>query len=159
MTDQEALAALYGEAAADQEADSHIVVPLNDAQLTESLKRIRELRDRKDVIAAEEKKINQELEDLQKSVVPAFEVRGASSMKFPGVGQFILTSKLRPRVIDIDGLTEWLDEEGEGSIAKRTINHNTFASWWKERVENGDTLPPETFAEAFNQKSITVRKA
>lgn len=106
-----------------------------------------------------EKEANKKIATLEVELADMFEARGIDLARIPNLGTFSINRKNRPSISDgqQEEFIRWLDEQGEGSIAKRYVHPGTLASWVNERTENGIALPP--FLNNFVQKTINVRKA
>lgn len=64
---------------------------------------------------------------------------------YEGIGRLSLTADMFVSVkagAKVE-LINWLDEEGLGDIAQRTINSSTLKAWVKDRVEKAQPIPQE----------------
>lgn len=118
--------------------------------------RIRELRDQKSNLKMELKGIDEELLDHNAKVVDFFEANKLQSMKMTGVGNFFLNRELYPRIEDKEIVMDWLKKQGDLDLIM-TFNTNKFKAYYKERIENKDSLPDGV--EQYIKTDIRVRKA
>lgn len=117
---------------------------------------IRKLRDTKSAMKIELKAIEDELSLRNEKVVDFFEAHKLQSLKMKGVGNFFLNRELYPKVVDKEIVVEWLKKTGDLDLIM-TFNTNKFKAYYKERLENKDSLPEGV--EAFTKTDIRVRKA
>jgi hypothetical protein len=108
--------------------------------------RINDLDAERDQVAIELKKI---MEDV-----------GMQRFNLKGIGTFYLQASFYPKVIgDPVKVIEWLDSQGQGSIAPRTISKPAFKEMYQNAAENDKPLPPPDLVEAHTEVGLRLRGA
>lgn len=116
---------------------------------------------RKAVDEAEEvvKLAKAERDQIEAELREQLEADGVQSVKVEGVGTVYLEAKSYARIAEgkLEDAVKWLDEHGEGAIAKRTVPHQTLSAWYNERTENDKPLPPEDLIAVFRETKVRLR--
>jgi hypothetical protein len=108
--------------------------------------------------------INNRLSDFKNrlayEVIPtAFEKDGISTMTLKEGFRVTVQGLVRASTRNMERGIKWLDENGLGEIAKRTINAQTLAALAKDLMGQGRELPDEVFNVHFGSNtSITKVK-
>jgi hypothetical protein len=84
---------------------------------------------------------------------------GMSNFKLPEIGTFYLATSFYPTVLDAEKMIDWLDKNGQTSIAPRTINRTAFKEFYQERVEKDLPLPPAELVDAHSETGVRLRGA
>ena len=132
-------------------------------RLFEMADRLKALRERKDVLEAELKRTNADIDeaDWQLSNLMA----ETETQNFTRAGtMFCLTTKTRASATAgmKDALFEALRAEGYGDLITETVNANSLSSFVKEQIsENGDSIPEwlHGLVNVFEKTTVGVRKA
>lgn len=74
-------------------------------------------------------------------------------------GTFYLATSFYPTVVDAERMIDWLDKQGQTSIAPRTINKTAFKEFYQERVEKDLPLPPAELVDAHSETGVRLRGA
>lgn len=117
------------------------------------------VRDRKRELAIQEENLNNELAQLESEMIPLLEELDAQNINIAGVGTIYLQSSSYPSIVSgkTDEVITWLDSNGLGHLAKRTVHHKTLGAEYK-RWENEDLpLPSEELVKVFRKTEVRVR--
>jgi hypothetical protein len=118
-------------------------------------KRYTELRDKKDALEAQEKKINLELEAVQQLLIPKMEQNGMDLYRMPSGDSLSIKDEPYCSVADKDAFTSWIKETGQESLL--TVHYMTLSAMTKDRLQTGQNPPPGI--KVFLKQSITRRRA
>lgn len=140
----------------DSEAESP-PIPL-EKQLVERLKVMREQKDQISLFKSNIKELEESLEEAENEVLKMMEALNLQNMRVADVGTVYLATSVYPKVHDMSRFIEWLDNQGEGSIAKRTVNAATLKSWYRDRVASGEDLPNEEVIDHHLRKEVRFKK-
>lgn len=106
-----------------------------------------------------------ELDDLKaeqdmigEALTKKMEEIGLINFKLPE-GTFYLATSFYPTVLDAEKMIDWLDKQGQTSIAPRTINKTAFKEFYQERVEKDLPLPPAELVDAHSETAVRLRGA
>lgn len=71
---------------------------------------------------------------------PLMEDIEGDGVNLPGIGYVELGIELYPyvKVEDLYTFFNWLDDTGNGAIAKRTIHHKTLQAWVAEQIDDAE---------------------
>lgn len=129
------------------------------------IKNYKDVRDAKESTKAAREAL-QELEDnLSKVVIPEIVayVRDTSGLKPPfyidGVGRVSVSYRFSCSMIDKERGIEWLDSNGHGSIAQRTVNSQTLSSFAKNLMEDKGIELPEDIFKTSTSPYTSITKA
>lgn len=157
---QDELAAFIDEV----EPDS-IAKPLaTDADLIDQIKRLAVLREQEKSLKEARKALEAQLDECQNLILLTYDARGVTKMGVEGVGLVYTQVDSYPNVKDMPGLVGWLKDKGEGAIVKEVVHPQTLRAWYRSLVTNGasqegGTLPPPNLCEAYDKRSLRVRRA
>lgn len=143
----------------DEEED--VVIGDKDAAsaaLVADLRAVRTLRTEKEELEGKLTSINRALADLNPRILKQLDALGITNIKADGVGTAYIFDMAVPKVVDADKLVGWLDANGEGGIARRTIHHQTLGAWYRERLENGQAVPEKSLIDVYNVREVRFRK-
>lgn len=131
-------------------------------RLTTLAARLLEKRERKDTLAAENKANNAEIAELDAAMCEAMLTGELGKFTFRE-RTFFMTERthVSSKADRRDDLLTWLDENGHGDIAKRSVNSQSLGSLVRElRDENGGTIPDDIvdMVNAHVVPTISVRK-
>lgn len=100
---------------------------------------------------------NKEIDALETELTELMETSGVDLFRVAGVGTFFTQEHYYPTVNDKESFASWLDENGEGAIAVRSVHPQTLKSWVKARLAEGLELPP--MVTNFIKRRVNTRKA
>lgn len=105
---------------------------------------INDLDAERDLIAGQLKKI---MEDV-----------GLQRFNLKEIGTFYLQATFYPKIVgDPVKVIAWLDEQGSGDIAPRTIHKPAFKELYQNNAENDRPLPPPDLVEASTDIGLRLR--
>lgn len=124
---------------------------------TDDLRRLLDLKAKKEAHEAALKPITAEIEEITARVLDRWSEDGVSSMKVDG-RLLSLRRQVWARVLDREHVAEALREAGLETFL--TPNTQTLSAWLREKEENGEPLPPglEGIVGTFEKFSLAVRK-
>lgn len=125
--------------------------------------RLKELRDRKDELEAELKKVNADIYHTNEQLVLLMDAVKEQSFTRDGT-TFYLATKVRANAVSgrKDELYEALRGEGYGNLVTEAVNPSTLSSFVKEQIaENENALPKwlEGLVSVTPETTVCVRKA
>lgn len=115
--------------------------------LPDHIRRLRQLKDRKDRIAELEKKVNKEIALLEQSIIPGIMVDQGyeTGQKVPlkGAGTVTLDVEVFPYVYKANEAEfyEWLRKRGDDGLLKETVHPQTLKKWASGVIEDGEDYP------------------
>lgn len=115
------------------------------------------LKARRDDLKEQEKDNNKELDAVEQRLAALMEARGMNLFRIEGLGTFSTSVKNFPSCSDQAALAAWLDENGMGSISKRSVHPSTLKGWVNDRLKEGKQLPQ--CINNFTKTCINTRKA
>lgn len=142
----------------DESVENPVFVLESEKELQETLYRLAQLRERKDVLSKELKEINKQLDIVEARAEVTFDARGIGKLGLEGVGLFYTSTKFYAAQHDKNALVEFFDSIGEGALAPRTVHPSRLTSWWRETQERGGALPPPEVASAFEKREIRFKR-
>lgn len=101
--------------------------------------------------------VNEQIDALEKELADVMLAKGVDLFRVKGVGTFFTTVKNYASVTDKEGFIVWLDEQGMGAMAKRSVHPSTLNAWAKEWIEEGKQLPNSV--NSFTKTEVSTRKA
>ena len=108
------------------------------------VRRLRELKDEKERLADEEKKINIEISQIETQKLPEMmDSAGITSFKVPGCGSVSIRNETYVSVLaeNRPQLHEELKASGNGDLITEQVNPQTLKSWVKEQLDQGNEVP------------------
>ncbi len=119
----------------------------------EVAKQYAELKDKKDQLEADVKKVNAEIETVQLDLVNLMVELSLQNFKLDDGRLFSLVIEPFPRIKNQDEFYQWLEENNEEYIIKRTIHNKTLRSWYKQFKEKKEKEgSDEEFTETMKGK-------
>lgn len=115
-----------------------------NAILTALAKRLRELKDRKDVLAEGLKAVEAEIKDVAEVKLPAaMDDNEVERFTIEGVGSVYQQVKVYAYVKkdDTEKFHTWLRESGHGDLIRDYVFPQTLSSFAKELIEEGGEVP------------------
>jgi len=146
---------LFDEAVEEQIVD----IDVSDEAFDRDLTAYRTLRDERDDLKKQLTVNNEALEAVEARILYIANARGITQIRKEGVGLISVVPDPYPKVLNVEALIEWLDDNGHGGIAKRTVNFNTLRAWVKEQKENSNELPPPTVLEDKAGQTLRLKRA
>jgi hypothetical protein len=157
MSEVDELSALIAESLGDEQT------PTCDDNTLQALRAValqfRELKDRKTGLDHESDEIAKQLKLLELDLKNRMDALGSTSLRLDGVGLLYLQTDPYPSIHDPAGFIEWADANDLSYLAKRSVHSATARSFWKERLENGASLPPPEIADAALIKTVRMRRS
>ncbi len=82
--------------------------------------------------------------ETEQKLVALMTARGFDLFRIAGLATFSTKSSNHPSVTqgNQEAFNQWLDENGMGAIAKRSVHPQTLKGWVNDRLKNGEELPP-----------------
>lgn len=109
--------------------------------MNKKIKKMRELKDRREEIAAEDKELKKEYDALAKSLGEELVEAGLDQVKVEGAGIVKPTEELKTWITDKEKLLAYLKENGhDGIIETEYIGWQRLLSWAKEMREDDEDL-------------------
>ena len=112
--------------------------------LADKARRLRALKDEKEVLEAKVKDLNKQIVQLEQHDLPA-QMEDLDEEKFsvPDIGTVYLQSKLYVNVLkdDRDKLHDWCHANGHEALIQPHIHPATLQAFCKEQLEAGKALP------------------
>jgi len=108
------------------------------------VRRLRELKDEKEKLGEQEKRINIEISQIETLKLPEMmESAGITSFKVPGIGSVSIRNETYVSVLaeNRPQLYEELRASGNGDLITEQVNPQTLKSWVKENLEAGNEVP------------------
>ncbi len=104
--------------------------------MKEAAQRYKKLRDDKDYLESEVKRIKAELETLEAALIEEMLQEGITSMRIEGVGMLTVNNKLAAKIVDKEKFFEWLRQTDRESLIKRDVNYMTLQAFANELEQN-----------------------
>lgn len=132
-----------------------------DSRLKQLTTQYVELREKKRKFEQQVKDVAEEMSQIELELIPLMEELDAQNIKLDGIGTVYLQTRFYVRAIadQMEGLVGWLDQQGLGGMAKRSIHYQTLQSEYQKWSEQDQPLPPKELVEAFAKTEVRVRKA
>ena len=120
-----------------------------------------EMRDQKQALETKIKDLDDEASLINMELVKALQDEEAQSVKIEGIGTVFLCGKFHAAcpVNMREELINWLDANGVGDLAKRSVHPKTLESEYQKWVEEDKPLPPEDMVKVFKQTVARVRRS
>lgn len=99
------------------------------------------MQDKKAELNAEKTALQQDIDVLQYALTEYFDLNEMQNIKLEGTGMFYIQRTALPQIEDPEALKTWLGARGDLDHLM-SFNANKFRAYWKERVEQGEDLPP-----------------
>lgn len=100
--------------------------------------------------------IQKRINELQGVLLQAHETSGiGSSVKLASGGTIVISEKTGVKKTDEAALLAWLDANGMGELAKRSVNTNSLGALVRERLDRFEAAPDG--CEATHYKTVTFR--
>ena len=113
------------------------------------------LRDEKDRLEAEEKKINLQLEAIQQLMIPKMEQSGMDLFRLTSGDSLSIKDEPYVSIADKSQFIGWIRSSGQEDLL--TVHYMTMSAMTKERLQNGQDIPPGL--KVFLKQSLTRRRA
>lgn len=127
--------------------------------LTQAVKQLREIKDRKDLLEAELKEVNGEIRRLSEQVIPEMmDDQDIEKLTVEGVGTCYLSTKIYANVKaeNKEQFYSWLTENGHGDLIREHVFPASLNAFAKEQLQEGKALPD--FLEARLYPTATIRR-
>jgi septation ring formation regulator EzrA len=132
-----------------------------ESRIVALAKSFKQARDRKSLVETELELVEGEIEQIGSELKAALEAEGVNKISVEGVGTVFVEAREYARVNkeNMDAFVSWLDANGEGALAKRTVQHQTLTAWYKEQSENDKPLPPTDICVVTRETKAKLRAA
>jgi hypothetical protein len=141
---------------AKKKVDEPKVTPRQQSRLVEFAKKLKVMKDRKEWLETEEKKINKSIEDFNKEFVELMELNQLSKFTVDKIGTCYISADIYPEVKDQEALQTWLKDNGYESIIKPTVNYQTLKAFCKELLDGKNKVPKGV--KIFPKAQVIIRK-
>ena len=121
----------------------------------------RTLRDRKEKLEAEVKDVSGELEQVRVEFAKEMQDADLGSFDLAGVGKVYLSPVFFARAVSgqTEALISWLDQHGQGELAKRQVGWQTLQASYKDWLERNQPLPGAELVEVTSRtEARLIRK-
>lgn len=129
----------------------------NDLRMKELAVQLMEAKAKKKAAAEAEAAANKEIDAIDEELSQMMVTRGVDLFRINGIGTFFTQDINYPSVSNQDAFIEWLDTEGMGAIAKRTVHPQTLKGWVNDRLKEGQSISP--YVNNFIKTRVSTRKA
>jgi hypothetical protein len=113
------------------------------------------LRDEKDALEAQEKKLNLQLEAIQQLMIPKMEQSGMDLFRLTSGDSLSIKDEPYVSIADKGTFLNWIKSSGQEDLL--TVHYMTMSAMTKERLQNGQEAPPGL--KVFLKQSLTRRRA
>lgn len=121
-------------------------------------KKYHEIREEKQGLKSRINDLDAERDQIAASLKKIMEDVGMQRFNLKAIGTFYLQASFYPKVIgDPVKVIEWLDAQGAGDIAPRTILKPAFKEMYQNNAENDKPLPPLDLVEAHTDIGLRLR--
>ncbi len=100
--------------------------------MKEAAQKYKKLRDDKDYLESEVKRIKGELEMLEAALIEEMLREGITSTRIEGVGMLTACNKLIAKVVNREKFFEWLKATDREHLIKRDVNYMTLQAFANE---------------------------
>lgn len=116
------------------------------------------LKEEKEELAEELKSVNSLIEEKENALSEMMVARSIDLFRVDGI-TFYTKEETYPSVKKdaLEDFIVWLDSNGAGAIAKRSVHPMTLRAWVKERIENAQELPPQV--SIFTKTEVNTRRS
>lgn len=114
------------------------------SKMTEMAQELRGLKDRKEVLAEEEKTVNKRIKALTEHELPEYmEENEIDKVTIDGVGTIFIQNQVYANVKSDDrpALYEWLRDTGNEALVVDYVFPATLKAFCKEQLNNGKPVP------------------
>ena len=136
---------------------------MQQEKMFELADKLKALRDQKDVLEAELKQVNMDIDNADWHLANHMSETETQNFTRAGV-MFCLTTETRASALagQKESLYDALRAQGYGDLVYETVNANSLSAFVKEQIEaNDDTLPEwlNGLISMFDKTTVGVRKA
>lgn len=119
------------------------------------------LRDKKRDAKKLQDDIQAEMDQIEAEMLPLMKELDAQNLKLEGVGTVYLQTTFYTSAIKgkEEELNSWLDQNGLGALAKRSVHPSTLKSEYQRWMEEDLPVPGPDLVTAFPKTEIRVRKS
>lgn len=130
-----------------------------NSETTELAKKYADVCKREKAIKAQRDDIKAEKDMVAVELTKKMQEIEMSNFKLEGLGTFYLATSFYPTILDQEKMIDWLDKQGQTSLAPRTIQKTAFKEFYQERVEKDLPLPPAELVDAHSETGVRLRGA
>ena len=113
----------------------------------------------KEELDAKSSEVGKQIEETELKMIELMQVLDRTKFDYVGL-LFYLSTQTFPKIVDEDGFFQWLAENGEDGIIKRTIYPQTLRGWYKEKRDlYAEILAERKYLEIFEKIRVNVKKA
>jgi len=103
-----------------------------------------------------------EIHSLQERLIQHFDGQGIqnTTMNIPGLGKrlFYRQTVPWPRIKDKEKFDTWCKANGFDPVTLMAPNAQKLKSWWKDRMESGQSLPPDDTLHVWRDEKLNVQR-
>lgn len=136
------------------EVDKHVDAVAMPDDLVRTAREYGETRDLLDRVSKYKDDLKEKCENFMRVLVPAMESAGIKSINIEGLGRVGTASDNTPKVVDDDLLHEWLYQQGEEGLIKRSVNYMTLKGFLNRRQDEGLPMPPADVCEVTRGRTL-----
>lgn len=142
------------------EKDLETKTPVLNSKIVDLARRYFNVRVQVDQLKKEIKELGAERDQLADALKSQMELEELTKFSLSELGTFFLQSMFFPKVVgDPDKAIEWLDENGAGMIAPRSVDNKRLKEFIEERLANDGALPPAELISSSSIISVKMIKA
>lgn len=112
------------------------------ADMSELATKLIAAKNQKEELAEQLKAVNKEIDELDEKLADLMVAKKCDLFRVPNLGTFFTKTENYPNVVDPDGFIKWLDENGMGPMAPRSVHPSRLRGWVTEWLKDGKALPP-----------------
>lgn len=133
---------------------------MSDNKLTDMARKLRELKDKKQIMEDDLDIVNHDIKELETQLLPTYMTdNDIDKISIDGVGTVYLNRDVfvHVRAEDRDKLHQWLRDDGNGDVIKEQVAPQTLKALAKARLTEGKALPD--FIQAAFVETARIRRA
>lgn len=120
--------------------------------------RYHEIREKKRELEAQVADLDAERDQLAELIKKTMDELNLQKFNLKNIGTFYLATSVFPKVVgDPDKVIAWLDEQGAGNIAPRTISKPAFKEMYQDRLDKDLPVPPADLVEMTTDIGLRLR--
>lgn len=128
-----------------------------DSRSTELAKKMYQLRNEKQLLEAQVKEKDAELDQIRLELTTIMTEVGIQKFALDGIGTFYLSTNIYPKLPNPEALIEWLDSNGKPEIAPRKIHIPSLKELVEIRMEQDLPIPGPELLDMTPETSVRLR--
>jgi hypothetical protein len=129
----------------------------NELHMKDLASRLSRCKLAKKELEAQVTELNKEIDAIDTELSELMQARGVDLFRISGVGTFFTQVVNYPSVSNTEEFVAWLDANGMGAMAKRTVHPQTLKGWVNDRLREGLDVGPHV--NNFQKVRVNTRKA